>query len=517
VSRHDDPSRPSRLTPPLPGGSQADPDDGRVAGFLQAVIRTAAEGICVCAPCPHFPFLRFSVWNDRMTELTGYTMEEINRLGWYQTVYPGPAVRDRAVERMARMRDGDDLRQEEWTVTRKDGTERVLAMSTSRIETDTGPAVVALMTDVTERERAEAALRRSEARLAMAQQIARLGSWEWDIRSGAVWWSDELYRLFAQDPATFRPSLEAFMALVHPGDRELVRDHLERSVRDGASYQYECRIVRPDGSMWWKRAEGVVERDPSGRAVRAWGTCQDVTERRRAAEARRLEAVGVLAGGIAHEFNNLLTAVLGHAEMAEMEMPAAGPGRRHLGPIREAAGRATELCRQMLAYAGKGRLVVGAVDLGQVVREAAEAVGPAPPVRQKLAPDVPTVRGDPEQLRQLAANLLANATEAVAGTAGRVGVAIRRTRLEAPAAARLRHTPGLPAGEYVVLEVQDEGPGMDELTLGRAFEPFFSTKFPGRGLGLPVVLGVVRAHGGGLEVDSQPGRGTTVRVYLPAG
>jgi PAS domain S-box-containing protein len=498
-----------------PADPPAAADAQRLADFLQTVIRTAAEGICVCAPCPHSPPLRFSVWNDRMTELTGYPADEVNRLGWHETVFPDPAVRGRAVARMDRMRDGDDLRQEEWTITCKDGTERVVAISSSRVDAADGPAVVLLVTDVTDRRRAEAEFQQSRARLAMAQRVARLGSFEWDIRTGAVWWSDELYRLFGQDPATYRPSLEGFLALVHPDDRQMIRDHLERAIRDNAPYQYDCRIVRPDGTVWWKRAEGMVERDAAGQPVRLWGTCQDVTERKRAAEARRLEAVGVLAGGIAHEFNNLLTTILGHAELAAMELPDPSPGRSHLGPIREASERAADLCRQLLAYAGKGRLVVGAVDMGQVVRDAVQGLDPGTPVRLDLAPQLPTVRGDPDQLRQMAANLLVNAAEAVSETRGAVRVTTRRARLDVAAAAHLRPAPGVPAGDYVLLEVADEGQGMDEATLARVFEPFFSTKFPGRGLGLPVVLGVTRAHGGGLDLDSRPGRGTTVRVYLP--
>jgi PAS domain S-box-containing protein len=494
--------------------------------FLSTVVRTAAEGICVCAPCAEFPFVSFTVWNDRMTELTGYTMAEINRLGWYQSVYPDPAVRERAIERMARMRAGDDLRQEEWTITRKDGTERLLAMSTSRVRIDGHESVVALMTDVTERKRAEEDLRRIKDRLAIAQRVARMGSWEWDIRSGAVWWSAEMYRIFGQDPATFRPTLDEFMALVHPDDRPVVREHVDRTLTGGAPYQYECRIVRADGAVRWKRAEGVLELDPSGAPSRLLGTGQDVTEERHATEARRaleehlrearrFEALGVLAGGMAHEFNNILTAVLGHADLADVELPADSPVRQHIGPIRDGALRAAERCRQMLAYAGKGRLRADQIDLEEVAREAAGSLAPQARVEWVAAPARPMVFGDAEQLRQLVANLLLNTAEA--DPAGAACVSFERKTLDANATARLRLTRGLPAGDYVVLEVRDQGPGMDDATLARAFEPFFSTKFPGRGLGLPVVLGVVRAHRGGLEVDTRPGGGTTVRVYLPPG
>lgn len=505
----------------------ADPaDPSRLAEFLHAVIRTAAEGICAGSPLPDHPYARFTVWNDCMTELTGYTMAEVNRIGWFEAMHPDPADRDRARARMAGVLAGHELDREEGPITRKDGTERVLAVSTRRLEGTAEPFFVALMTDVTDRRAAEAALRQGEARLAEAQRVARLGSWEWDIRTGVVWWSDELYRRYGKDPTTWRPTVEGYMAIVHPDDRARVGAALSAVQGAGTGVTSDHRFLRPDGGIGWSHMTALVERDAAGVAIRLWGTCQDITEQKRQAdarraledqlrEARRLESIGVLAGGMAHEFNNLLTTILGHADLAEAEVPRASAARTHLEPIREAGRRAAELCRQMLAYAGKGRLVVGRVDLSQAAREAAAGLGPDAPLDLDLAGDLPPVRGDAEQLRQMVGNLLTNAAEAMAGSAGRIRLATYWDRLDAKAVARLRHTPGLLPEEYVALEVRDVGPGMDEATLARAFEPFYSTKFPGRGLGLPVVLGVVRGHGGGLEVESEPGAGTTVRVYLP--
>jgi PAS domain S-box-containing protein len=460
-----------------------------------------------------------------MTELTGYTMAEINRLGWYQTVYSDPEVRERAIARMERMRAGDDLRQEEWTITRKDGAERVVAISTSRVGDGPGRAVVALMSDITARKRAEEALRQSQAQLAAAQRLAKLGSWWFDLRTNTVWWSDELFQLFGVDPETFEPGLESFLGLVHPEDVSIVRDALDRTLNAGAPYRYECRILRRDGSVWWKRSEGVLQRDADGNAMRLWGTTQDVTEQREAEharreledqlrEARRLESIGVLAGGIAHEFNNLLTTIIGHAELAESELSTSHPTRSHLAPIRGAAMRAADLCQKLLAYAGKGRLLVGEVDLNLIVRQTVEGMTAQVPVEFSSDTSPALTRGDAEQLRQLVSNIVVNAVEASRDE--KVRVDIRRVYLDSATAARLRLTPGARPGKHVLVEVGDDGPGMDAEILQKAFEPFFSTKFPGRGLGLSVVLGVVRGHGGGLDVESAPGRGTTVRVYLPA-
>ena len=519
MSEHDDPAH--RLP-------ESNFDLARTAGFnqpdfLHTVIRTAAEGIAVCAEIPQFPHIEFSVWNDRMTELTGYTMAEINCVGWYQTIFPDPSVRARAIARAERMRTGDDLRQEQWTITRKDGRERVLSISTSRVGSGPGRAVVAMISDVTDQVRAEQALRESETRLAMSQHLARLGSWEWNIVTGSLWWSDAMFRLYGQDPGSFRPTLDACLNQFHPDDSPRVREVIRRTLEEGAPFHYECRVVRPDGSVRWKLCEGVLERDPDGLPIRMWGTAQDVTEQRQAEqtrklledqlrEAQRLESIGVLTGGVAHEFNNLLTTILGHAELAEMELPARTPGRWHLQPIREAANRAADLCRKMLAYAGKGRVVVSPLDFNNIVREAIKRVGH----EEKLATDLDsgsplTIRGDAERLRHLVANVIENAIETGCDC---VRVTTRRVSVDDGIASRLRQTPGLRPGPYVLFEVSDNGPGMDEETLSHAFEPFFTTKFPGRGLGLAVVLGVVRTHSGGVEIDSGLGHGTKIRVYL---
>jgi len=459
-----------------------------------------------------------------MTELTGYTMAEINQVGWYQTIYPDAATRKRAEHRREQSLAGDDMRQEEWSIIRKDGTSRVLAISTSRVSDADHTAAVAFVTDVTDRKRAEEALRASESRLAMAQRLARMGSFDWDIASGKVWWSDELYRIYGRDPTTFHPTLDTFLALMHPDDAESMKTHLQRTLQENAPFSHELRIIRPDGSIRWKRTASVLDRDLQGTPVRLRGICQDITEAKQAAEhervleeqlgeARRLESIGVLAGGIAHEFNNLLTAILGHAELIETELPADSTTREHLLPIRDAGGRAAELCRRMLAYAGKSRLILAKVDLEKLAREAILQTRAEMPIHFDPGSSEKVLNGDVEQLRQLIGNLLANAVE---GSGNNVQFNLGFEFLDAKAIRRLYFAGALVPREYVFVEVQDDGPGMSEAILARAFEPFFSTKFPGRGLGLPVVLGVVRVHGGGLHIESSPGTGTTVRVYLPS-
>jgi two-component system cell cycle sensor histidine kinase/response regulator CckA len=259
--------------------------------------------------------------------------------------------------------------------------------------------------------------------------------------------------------------------------------------------------------------------DAQGAPAGVAGSARDVTERRRLLDAQRLESLGMLAGGVAHDFNNLLGVIGANAELARQAPEDAESTRESLIAIEEATRAASELTRQMLAYAGMGRVVTEVLNVSALVRGTAALlqtmVSKKATFRLELAEDLPTVEGDASQLRQMITNLVSNASDAV-GNAG--GVITLRTELvslrrgDVPAR---RGRPELPPGTYVLIEVTDTGHGMDAGTQDRIFEPFFTTKFVGRGLGLAAVTGIVRAHRGGLDLTSEPGRGTAFRVYLP--
>lgn len=285
----------------------------------------------------------------------------------------------------------------------------------------------------------------------------------------------------------------------------------------------------PDGSPgWWHARLGPVHRD--GRVVSLLVIARDVTGRKRAEEekrslelkmqeAQKLESLGLLAGGVAHDFNNLLTAIIGNADLSLDPSTSTEEVRGNVDRIRVAALRAAELTSQMLAYSGKSKFVAQRVDLGTLVREMAGllsvAISRRIAVQFDMAPGLPAVEGDPSQLRQVAMNLITNASEAIGDAEGSVAVSVRVTRVEDEAAARNDVGDPLPFGDYLVLEVADDGCGMDETTKSRMFEPFFTTKFTGRGLGMAAVVGIVRSHRGAIRVDSEPGVGTRVTMLLP--
>ncbi len=236
-------------------------------------------------------------------------------------------------------------------------------------------------------------------------------------------------------------------------------------------------------------------------------------------QAQRLESLGVLAGGLAHDFNNILTGILGRASLAREHVAPQSEIERHLHAIELCSRRAADLCEQMLAYAGRGRVVVREFDVNQLVEEMGGLVGATVPrdaeFRIELDPAAPIVRGDPARLRQVVMNLLINGAEALGPEPRRLHLATHVRRLGAPEIAQLAFGGNAEPGRFVIIQVSDTGSGMSPDTVQRIFEPFFSTKFEGRGLGLCAVHGIVRSHGGALDVASAPGCGSTFRVYLP--
>jgi nitrogen-specific signal transduction histidine kinase/CheY-like chemotaxis protein len=255
-----------------------------------------------------------------------------------------------------------------------------------------------------------------------------------------------------------------------------------------------------------------------------------VTARKRAEEERRrideklretqkLESLGVLAGGIAHDFNNLLMGVLGNASLALLDLPPESPADYSIRQIEDAARRAAELTRQMLAYAGREQFVIQPVNLNAIVEEMSRlsqvSFGKGVSLQRHLDENLPLIEVDPAQMRQVVMNLVVNASEAIGDAVGTITVATGMRQLTSAYLATTYLAPDLPSGSYVYLKVADAGTGMDAATLARIFEPFFTTRFTGRGLGLSAVLGIVRAHGGTLQVQSEPGHGAVFTIFLP--
>lgn len=297
------------------------------------------------------------------------------------------------------------------------------------------------------------------------------------------------------------------------------------------SREYEKELCRREGETVPVSVRAWIRQEDDGSPSGYWFLIRDLTEikateeeRRRIEEkmrqAQKLESLGILAGGIAHDFNNLLMGVLGNANLAHLEASEDSSVKKRLGEIETAARRAAELCGQMLAYSGKGAFMLEPIDVRQLIEEMGHLLEASISKKAELVLDLeaglPLFKGDRSQIRQVILNLLTNASEALGDTGGRVTIRTGRAEYDDKALRRTFLGDERREGSYVYLEIVDDGCGMDRETRERMFDPFFSTKFTGRGLGLAATLGIVRGHGGTVEVDSELGEGTRFRILFPS-
>jgi two-component system cell cycle sensor histidine kinase/response regulator CckA len=489
-----------------------------------------------------------------------------------------------------------------------------------------------------------------DARLNEAQDLAHVGSWEWNVADNSEWWSEELCRMYGADPSSFRPTHEAFMALLPADDREKVSAILQRALADRLPFQIEHRIIRADGELRVMHSLGRVIVDEGGEVVRVVGASQDITGRKAAEEvvrrgerrlqtiidaqpacvklvsvegilldmnraglemvgaddvsqlrgrafidlvhqddrsrylelhraaskgspgrmefrirgldgderfvdsravpfdtpvsaletqrpvlsvtsditeqklleaqlrqAQKMEAIGQLAGGVAHDFNNMLAIILGYSDMLTEQIGSDKPIGQDLREIKAAAERAAVLTKQLLAFSRKQVLSMVAVDVTAVIRTVTpmlqRLLGERINVTTVLAEDLVPVMADPTHLEHLFINLSVNARDAMPEG----GVLTFTTANVTLHAAFTRDHQGARIGPYAMVSVADTGIGMSSDVQARVFEPFFTTKESGQGtgLGLAAAYGTVKQLGGYIEVESHPGRGTTFRLYLP--
>ena len=367
-------------------------------------------------------------------------------------------------------------------------------------------------------------LERSTSQLKLAQAAAGMGMWEWDISTGRVTLSEELERIAGLAPGAFPGTLAFVAAMVHPEDRAAVERAARRAIADparGDTFEVEFRITRPDGAQRWLATRGgVVQEDD--RAVRMLGMAHDVTGLRQLEHAfrasQKMEALGRLAGGVAHDFNNLITAIRGYSELAMEDLADDDARRSDVQEIVAAADRAAALTRQLLAFS-RGQVVEPCViDPNDAVTRMrallGRLLGADIELQVVLGPRVPHVRIDPGQFEQVLLNLAVNARDAMPD-GGRLTIETTREDFgERVTWSRM----DLPPGRYLLLVVSDTGTGMSEETRDRLFEPFFTTKPAGQGtgLGLSTVYGIVQQSRGAIWVYSEPGRGSTFKVYIPA-
>jgi PAS domain S-box-containing protein len=393
---------------------------------------------------------------------------------------------------------------------------------------------LAVLQDVTDQKRAEAALRESAERLRLVLEAGELGFWDWDIPSGVVRRNERWATMLGFSEDEIPKTVREWSDLIHSDDRnaalQSIQDHLDGKT---ALHTLEYRMRTKTGESRWifDRAR-VVRRDGNGKPLRMCGTHLDITDRKRREEmdeqaarrretTRRHQSLSTMAGAVAHNFNNLLMTILGNLDMALSDISRFDPARELITSARQSAMRAAGLSRLMLLYVGQGQDGNERFCLLEMIREQT-------PVLRELATDgvrisFPAdregepcwIRGDRGRLAEALRNLVVNAVEAIGESAGEVAIRLERRFLmvEDLEDNYVSETPE--AGWFVGLAVTDTGGGMSGETRRRLFEPYYTTKFTGRGLGLAVVLGIVRSHGGGIQVQSAEGAGSRIALFFP--
>ncbi len=459
-------------------------------------------------------------WNAAAERVFGYSAAEMVGASVFKLIPPELHSAERDL--LQRLRRGEVVEASEARRVRKDGGEIWIALSVSPIRDASGTitGAASIKRDITRQRQAEAELRQNQEQLQLAHQAARMGTWRWDVTTNVLRWDSGLRRLYGLTDGEQVSGYDDFIARVHPDDRERVSLSVQQALGGRGALDYEFRIILPDGRVRWLADLGRVATDASGEPLYLTGICMDVTERKAVEDhlrdTQRLQAVGQLAGGIAHEANNQMSVVLGgaHFLLRRTDLPEAA--RQDIEQIRQAAERTASITQQLLAFSRRQILQLQDVNLNAVVESMTSVLRRSLAENQTLVFRLGLLKGpvraDPRQLEQVLLNLTLNARDAMPD-GGRL--TIETGEVELTAADTANGAP--PPGQYEVIVVQDSGRGIEPETLERIFEPFFTTKEVGQGtgLGLPVVHGIVSQLGGHIRVETAPGQGTKFKLYFP--
>jgi PAS domain S-box-containing protein len=517
------------------------------------------------------------IWDvDLATNMTRGTPQFFRIMGLPPTAEPVPIETFRSMrhpddrERVVggfqqAIATGSDTYEMEYRVVRPDGQTRWIFGRGRVIRDDHGKPVrySGVDIDVTRRKEAEVALAESQERLRLAQETAGIGTWDWDIVTGAMTWSDSQWNLYGLERRAQGASFEDWREAVHPEDRDRAAAALAAAVATRAPYEAEYRVTLPDGRVRWLAGRGTVIADDFDRPIRILGVNVDVTERRAAAEAleqlnkslelrvsertaeleneaakraeaearlrqaQKMEAVGQLTGGIAHDFNNLLTVIIGNLDTVKRRLADESSNSRVTSLISrimrsvemamQGANNAAQLTHRLLAFSRRQALDPRAIDLNKLVGSMSDLIGRTlseiVTVDTKLAPELWLTFADTNQLESALLNLVVNARDAMP-EGGRLIIETANVSFEDGYAAEVG---GMARGQYVMLSVSDTGVGIPTEVLEKVFEPFFTTKDAGKGsgLGLSMVYGFVTQSGGQVRVFSEVGVGTIIKMYLP--
>jgi two-component system cell cycle sensor histidine kinase/response regulator CckA len=499
------------------------PPPDRLASSVEDRLRFLAQVLEAVRDSVIFTDLdgRIAYWNGGAEEVFGYRAEEM--LGKTPAeLYPA-ADQGSLVMDLQRIMAGETY-VGMWEGRRKDGSVVWVDVRTTVVRDAAGAPIgfLGLAKDATDRKRVQDALVRSERRYRQISQASREALWEWDLASGTVEWSPGAETILGYAPGAVSPNGTLWPDQIHPDDRLRTLAGLNAAVAGTAhGWSDEYQVRRKDGTYAVVADRAYIERDAEGRAIRVVGALADVTQRKQAEEhfrqKDRLDAVGRLAGGIAHDLNNMLQSILGWTEMLARRVDA--DYATDLDRVRDAASRSATLTQKLLAFARRDMVRPERMNLNDAVMSAVMLLRPLLradiELSVRLLPDLPPVLADRSRIEQVVVNLGLNARDAMPN-GGRLAIETQVVSLD-ESYIKSHGDVAVRSGRYAMLAVSDTGHGMDRATLGRVFEPFYTTKPVGQGtgLGLASVYGSVKQAGGLVWAYSEPGLGTVLKVYLP--
>ncbi len=471
--------------------------------------------------------------NSAMSNHLGYSKDEL--IGMNYRNFSHEATAKKTAELFNQLyRTGEPIKAFDIEYIRKDGTEGFTELSASLIRDEAGKPIGfrTLSWDVTARRQAEEALRENTAQLDLALRSAGLGAWHLDISPYKLYYDEQVCHLRGIDPSTFSGTREEFIEAVHPDDRAMIGEALSKAIAQDEIYRGEYRVVWPDGSVHYISTRGKLVRDDADRPMRFNGIVWDITahkqeegERQKLQErlqrAEKMESIGTLAGGVAHDLNNVLGVVAGYAELLLGEVDQASPLRPDLTNIMEAGHRAAAIVQDLLTLARRGVACRKVISLNKTIADFQKSpefmnlasYHPSVKINTDLEPDLLNISGSSVHLGKTLFNLLSNASEAMP-KGGTVTIKTANQYLDGP----IQGYDEIREGDYIVISVSDSGEGIPAADLKRIFEPFYTKKVMGRsgtGLGLAVVWGTVKDHNGYINVQSEEGKGSIFTLYFP--
>ena len=473
---------------------------------------------------------RYEYVNSASKELSGYSPDDFYQSPSLIWKIIHPDWRTYFEEQWELLFKGDIPPFYEYQIIDKSGNTRWIHQKNVLIRDENGIpiAIEGIASDITERKNVEVALKVSETMLLEAQEMAHIGNWYWDVETGDVEWSEEVFNIFQLNPKEFKPQIDSILSLSPwPEDHQRGRELIQKAMESREKGTYEQRFLLPDGTIGYYYSTFQGRYGDDGKLLAIMGTVQDITDRKRAEEekgkleeqyrqAQKVESIGRLAGGVAHDLNNLLTPILGYGEMLVENFDPEDTQGEMVAEILKAAKRARNLVSQLLAFSRKQTLEYKTLNMNHIVKGLEKLLRHT--IRENIEIEIipsdtpPTIRADIGQIEQVILNLSVNAQDAMP----KGGILSIESGLVMHDQQYVENHYATEIGNFVMLAISDSGCGMDDSTREKIFEPFFSTKGElGTGLGLATVYGIVKQHGGNIYVYSEIGKGTTFKIYLP--